>query len=375
MRYVESMKTERIVIIGAGIAGAATAYFLARKGQREIVILEKERIAGEHSTGRNAAILRSLIPDMALYNLARESVEFFHHSPEGFSNRPLVKTVGLFIGVPSDQASTWRRWAAQDRWGSRVQELDPSYLYRRIPLLSKNLALVLHQPDEGVVDVDGLHQAFLRAATQAGAKVELNCEAKRLRVRNNRVLGVETPAGFLESGSVVMAAGAWGDRLAAAAGYPLPLTPYRRHLLVTNPLPAIDPQWPVVWLMGDEFYFRPESGGLLLCACDTAKVAPEEGERVDPQAAGQIAAKASLWLPSLGEAGAARIWAGMRTFAPDQRFVIGPDPRIGGLYWAAGLGGHGITCSPAIGSLAADWIVEGNSHHPSASLLSPSRLF
>jgi glycine/D-amino acid oxidase-like deaminating enzyme len=65
----------------------------------------------------------------------------------------------------------------------------------------------------------------------------------------------------------------------------------------------------------------------------------------------------------------------MRTFAPDHRFVIGSDPRLSGLYWAAGLGGHGMTCAPAVGELTAQWLIEGGSDHPAAAVLAPSRLF
>jgi glycine/D-amino acid oxidase-like deaminating enzyme len=83
-----------------------------------------------------------------------------------------------------------------------------------------------------------------------------------------------------------------------------------------------------------------------MCACDTVRVSPEQGETTDPAQVERIAAKAAQWLPLLSEARVARAWAGMRTFAPDDRFVIGADPRLRGLYWAAGLGGHGITCAP-----------------------------
>jgi D-arginine dehydrogenase len=104
------------------------------------------------------------------------------------------------------------------------------------------------------------------------------------------------------------------------------------------------------------------------------KVTPEQGEITDHAELERIAAKAARWLPTLTSAGIARAWAGMRTFAPDEHFVIGKDPRLQGLYWVAGLGGHGITCAPVVGALAADWIVDGTSAHPDAATLAPDRL-
>jgi D-arginine dehydrogenase len=367
-------KKKPVVIVGAGIAGASTAYFLTRRGEHDIVLLEKEAVAGMHSTGRNAAILRSLIPDPCLYALARESKRFLLDPPAGFAGTPLVRKVGVFLAAPADQVDALKVWAAAASWKNGGEPAAPGTLYERIPMLAPGIARVFHCPDEGVVDVDALHQGYLKSARDKGAELRLKSRAERIVVEGGRVVAVETNQGTVETGRVVLAAGGWGDELAAAAGCPLSLVPRRRHLMVTSPLPEVDPQWPVVWIMGDEFYFRPESGGLLLCACDTVGVRAAQGESVDAAIAEQIAAKAARWLPSLAEAGAARLWAGMRTFAADQHFVLGADPRLPGLFWAAGLGGHGITCSPAVGTIVAEWVAEGRSSHPAAPGLAPGRL-
>jgi D-arginine dehydrogenase len=366
---------KRIVIIGAGIAGASTAYFLARKGVRDIVILERENVAGSLSSGRNAAILRSAIPDPLLRGLARRSVDFYLRPPEGFSPQPLLNPVGLYLVACAEHAQSMLSWAAGDSEEEGIKIVDPAELYRRIPLLAPGVAAAVHQADGGVLDIHAILHSFLRGACHEGAELRLICDATRLQIEGARITGVETSRGLLEAELVVMAGGGWAASLAAGAGYPVPLVPHRRHLLVTNSLPQVDPGWPVVWSQGDEFYFRPESGGLLMCACDTVAVSPEEGQNTDPGEVERIAMKAAHWLPSLGNAGVARAWACMRTFAPDQRFVIGPDPRVRGLHWAAGLGGHGMTCAPAVGQLTAEWITEGTSHHPAARALSPARFF
>jgi glycine/D-amino acid oxidase-like deaminating enzyme len=362
------------VIIGAGIAGAATAYFLAEDGIHNIIILESEAVAGALSTGRNAAILRSAIPDPVLRSLARESARFHRCPPEGFSLNPLLNVVGLYLVARLEHAGSLVSWALDGEGKEGAKLVDPSEIYARVPILAPGITTALRLADEGVLDVHAILQSFLSGACKQGAELRLGCEATRLQVEAGRVIGVETSRGMLEADLVIMAGGGWAAGLAEAAGYPMPLTPYRRHLLVTNPLPQVDPCWPVVWCQGDEFYFRPESGGLLMCGCDTVAVSPEEGQKTDPAQIEAIAIKAARWLPSLGDAGVARAWAGMRTFAPDQRFVIGPDPRVHGLHWVAGLGGHGITCSPAVGRLAADWIANGISDHPAAMALLPARL-
>jgi D-arginine dehydrogenase len=367
------MNKDRIIIIGAGIAGVSTAYFLTRRGQRNVLLLEKEKIAGAQSTGRNAAILRTMIPTPLLNRIARQSAEFYHNPPEGFSTEPLVNRVGVYLAAREEHVHTLQKWCYDNPESGLLHE-DASRLYEQVPLLAPGLEEVAYKPDDGVLDVHSILQGFLRGATQAGAELLVNREFKKLVVRKSQVAGVETSAGFMEASKVVVANGGWVSVSDTFNGYSLPFTPYRRHLLVTEPLSQIGKNWPVVWIVGEEFYFRPESGGLLMSGCDTVQVTPDQGEISDQNEVEKIAAKAAHWLPSLADARVARSWAGMRTFAPDELFVVGADSRLRGLYWVAGMGGHGITCAPVVGSLAADWIVEGTSTHPAAATLAPTRL-
>ncbi len=363
-----------VVIVGGGIAAAATAYFLTLEGVPNVVIVEKEATAGSGSTGRNAAILRTSISDPLLRGLARESAEFYRRPPQGFASHSIVDPVGVYLAAREVYSDALLSCLGDVNAAFEPKRVDPAQLYQHIPALAAGLTCVLYQQDEGVFDVHEILQAFLRGACQRGVQLRTSCEARSLRVSQGRIEGLDTSDGFLPAGQVVLAGGGWADRLAVAAGYPLALVPHRRHLLVTKPLTQVDKRWPVVWIQGDEFYFRPESGGLLMCGCDAVPVTPEQGETVDPAELERIAAKAAHWLPSLSDAGVGRAWAGMRTFSADQRFVLGADPRLRGLYWAAGLGGHGITCAPAVGRLAAEWIAKGGSSHPAAATLAPDRL-
>jgi glycine/D-amino acid oxidase-like deaminating enzyme len=367
------MSKDRIIIIGAGMAGASTAYFLTRKGLKNILLLEREKIAGTQSTGRNAAILRTMIPTPLLNLIACESAEFYHKPPAGFSSEPLVNRVGVYLAARAEHVHTLKKWCEENPNSGLIQE-DASLVYEKVPILAPGIEAVAYKPDDGVLDVHSILQGFLRGATHAGVELCLGREFKKLVVRNGRVAGIETGEGFMEASKIVVANGGWASLSDTFSGYPLPFTPYRRHLLVTEPLPQVNPQWPVLWIVGEEFYFRPESGGLLMSGCDTVKVTPDQGEIMDHSELERIAAKAAHWLPSLANAGVARAWSGMRTFAPDDLFVVGSDPRLEGLYWVAGMGGHGITCAPVIGTIAADWIADGKSNHPAAGALAPRRL-
>ena len=367
------MDNDRIIIIGAGIAGASAAYFLTQRGINNIRILEKEKLAGTHSSGLNAAILRTMIPERLINRLACESAEFYLNPPAGFSPDPLVDKTGIYLAASKGSEAVLQGWCHENP-ETGMEPIPVERVYERIPDLERGLGLAMWKANDGVMDIHAILQGFLREAVRSGAEFCSDVRFLGLRTQNGQITGVETSDGFMEADKVVVANGAWASVAETFGDYRLPFVPYRRHLLVTEATSDMDSRQPVVWIAGEEFYFRPESGGLLMCGCDATAVTPEEGEKTDPAQLERIASKVSQWLPRFSDARVIKAWAGMRTFVPDDQFVIGADPRLEGLYWVAGLGGHGIVCAPLVGRLAADWIAEGGSDHPSAAGFSPERL-
>ena len=368
------MAEPRIAIIGAGIAGAASAYYLASRGANRVILLDKERQPGTHSTGRNAAILRTAISDPALHAMARESAAFYMNPPEGFSGPPLLNRTGLYLAATADAEEKLRSWITRDDCSMGGHEVAATEIHQKVPDLSSGLACAWSFPAEGVFDVHAILQGFLRGARAGGVDMRLGCSVNGIRAHEGRVQGLETHEGFLPVDAVLVATGGWAKVTPGDKKLELPLIPYRRHLLVTAPDPTLNSHGPAVWIGGDDFYFRPESGGMLMSACDTVPVKPEEGELSDSSVLETLGQKTRRWLPRLAESGAAHFWAGMRTFAPDERFVVGPDPRLEGLHWAAGLGGHGITCGAAVGDLAASWLYDSLPNHHYSEAFLPQRL-
>lgn len=367
----------KVIILGAGIAGLSTAYALARRKQpassdAEILLIERNDAPGLHSSGRNAAIMRTAIPDAHLHALARASAKFYSDPPFGFANGPLVLPVGIYLATPEGQEQALQ-WANHPDTGQAVQ-VDVEQLYRQVPALSSKVGAVYHQPEEGVFYLDRILQGFVDSLQNTGVKLVFDQHVESLWMENRKLKGIRTAKGLLEADTVVVATGGWAASLPADAGYSMPLIPYRRHLLVTEPLADVQADAPIVWITEDEFYFRPENGGYMVCACDSDAVLPHQGEVTDPEAEAQIRHKMRRWLAPYADARTASIWSGMRTFASDHRFVIGPDPRLEGLHWVAGLGGHGMTCGPAIGELAADWICGEPPQSSVAHALRPHRL-
>jgi D-arginine dehydrogenase len=205
------------------------------------------------------------------------------------------------------------------------------------------------------VDVAALLEGYLRGAAAAGVRLKLVAGGRLRRCAGRWI--VETRAGRIETPIVVNAAGAWARAVAREAGASdLPVQPFRRHLVASAPTDAVDVHAPYLWDVSHGLYFRPESGGLLLSACDETAAAADACA-IDPSVAELLAHKVERFMPRLADLSVLRMWAGLRTLTPDRNFVVGPDPNAEGFIWCAGLGGHGVTASAAVGRMAADAVV------------------
>jgi glycine/D-amino acid oxidase-like deaminating enzyme len=253
---------------------------------------------------------------------------------------------------------------------AEAERVDAARARRLLPALAETAASGWFFPAEGRVDVRALITAFAEGARAAGVRFVLGARVRALLAGGR---GVELESGaVIEGDQCVIAAGAWAEPLGRAAGSAVKLTPTRRHLLVTRRDEAIDPRWPAVWSDDDDFYARPEAGGWMLCPCDEDVVAPEQLS-ASSSALESARAKAEAVLDRTLMGPAAKFWAGLRTHGADRRFVLGRDPAVPGLVWAAGLGGHGVTCAAPVGELAAGAVLERNLHPDLVQPFSPAR--
>lgn len=367
------MSGVRTLIVGGGVAGLATAWWLGRRGASGVTLIEREPVLGAHSSGKSAAILRSAMSEPAIRALSLEGSHFLRNPPQGFARHPLIEACGVLLVADARDSAKLDLWKSALEGELEVRDLDERAARMLAPHWRGPIARALFIPEEGRIDTAELVDAFARGARAAGVAIELGRTVRELVVVERRVVGVLFDDGTrIESERVVLAAGGWAGKLAARAGSRIEFRPTRRHLLVTAVDPRIDARWPIVWALGREFYARPESGGMMLCACDETDVDPDR-LREDDRVRESIARKASELLHDFADAGAAHFWCGMRSFAADREFLIGPDPDLEGLIWVAGLGGHGLTTSAAVGRLAAEWIVDGASRDPHAATFAPSR--
>jgi len=305
-----------ILIVGAGLAGAATAYHLKRLGAGRIRVLERETVPGMHSSGRNAAIVRDVCVEPPLETVLREGADFIRSQELARFDR-----TGLML------------------LGAGDEDIRPH--------LPRARGRGLWAADCGVVDAGALLAGYLR-----GIDVQFDTVVQDWE-RHGGGLRVTTNRGSVECGLLVNAAGPWAGVIGR-----LPLTPMNRTLYVTGQLEWVDPHWPCVWHVHEGLYFRPESGGLLLCPCDETPAEPGAYDE-DPALLDELAGKLSRLQPEMCNVSIRSQWVGQRTFAADRRFVIGFDPREPRVFHVAGLGGHGVTASYAVGRTAAEGILRG----------------
>ncbi|HEX8379373.1 MAG TPA: FAD-dependent oxidoreductase [Allosphingosinicella sp.] len=337
-----------IVIIGAGMAGASLAAELA--GEARVLLLEAEDQPGYHSTGRSAAFWSESYGGRFIQPLTTASWPFLEE------HGLLTPRGGLHIAQPGGEAALD---ALEAEFGARValERLDRRQLEASVPGLRAGWTAGLLEPSCSDIDVAGLHQLYLGRARAKGAKL-VTAAAVQAMVRDQGGWRVESAAGIFRAATVVNAAGAWADRVAAMAGVrPIGIQPYRRtvsQLRMSSPAPA---GLPLVMDALERFYFKPEAGGRLWLsphdetACDPCDCAPEE---LDIAIAIDRLERVVDWKVERVE----RSWAGLRTFAPDRRPVYGFDPEAAGFFWCAGQGGFGIQTAPAAARLAAALLLD-----------------
>ncbi len=220
------------------------------------------------------------------------------------------------------------------------------------PILREDyVAGAVLEPDAMDIDVDALHQTFLRGLRARGGEVRVHAEVTALARRGGRWVA-DTPGGALAAPVLVNAAGAWCDAVARLAGLrPLGLQPMRRTAFAFDPPAGHEvAAWPATVDVEEAFYFKPEAGRLLGSPADETPSPPCDArpEDLDVARAAELLERATL----LEVRRVARSWAGLRTFAPDRAPVAGWDPVGEAFFWLAGQGGYGIKTAPAMARLS-----------------------
>lgn len=361
-----------VVVVGGGIIGAATAYFLAVDGGRDVTLVERDNIAAG-STGDSSAILRHHYGDDAIYTeMAKWSHEFFREfeartgQPIAHADSPLVRFGEEGTEVGDYAAAGYDVLDARDIPVSRYESDE---LAERYPMYDGLDRFDFAVSDDGAAYSDGADAAngFARAAADAGATVVTGVGVESIAVEGGAVVGVDTEEGRVDCDDVVVAAGPWTPELAADVGVDVPITPTREQVVILDPpaeyAEAFPELTPTTSMPGGEWYLRPDFGDNVLVATHylTEETDPDRyDDTPDEETLLELTDLVRETIPELAEASVRGRYCGVYSTTPDHDFVIddvGPD----GCYFACGFSGHGFKHGPAVGRIMRDLVVDGES--------------
>ncbi|KAB2352727.1 NAD(P)/FAD-dependent oxidoreductase [Actinomadura rudentiformis] len=360
------MTGTRVVVLGAGIIGAACARELARAGHAVTVLDRGGPAAATTSHGEGNVLVSDKGPGPEL-ELARLSRRLW---PEIIAGHPDAGAVewepkgGIVVATTEAGAHELDRFAAGQRAAGVVAEpMDAGALAEAEPNVTRDVAAAVHYPEDAQVQPAGAASVLLAGALRAGAALRTGCDVLAGVVRGGRVTAVRTSAGTFEADVFVNAAGPWSGELARRLGAPIDVRPRRGEILVTAPMPptvfhkVYDADYVGAVGSGAEelqssAVVESTRAGTILLGSSRRRVGFDD--RIRPEVLSVIARKALRLFPCLDGVPVMRAYGGFRPYVADHLPVIGPDPRLAGLWHATGHEGAGIGLSAGTAAVLRD---------------------
>ena len=353
-----------MVVIGAGANGASTAFHLAKLGAGRVVLVEQGHLAAGAS-GKSGALVRTSYANEPETRLAVESIKYFANWSELVGGDCGFQRIGLLTFTPPEYRDRLEARVAMHRdlgvdarliTPADARELDPS-------LYVDDVAVVEYEPDSGYADPNATVFAFARAAADLGVEFRLGTRATRILTEGGRVTGVETTAGTILAPVVVVAAGAWANRLFEPLGIDLGLVPIEAQVVVFRWAAERSPRHLTYIDSINQNWMRPLDGNCTLIGSEGGvKLSPDPDdypETVRRDYIAQCRAALERRVPVMRHSTMRGNWAGILMFSPDARPIIDRLPQYEGLYCMAGDSGTSFKTSPAIGKGLAEWITAG----------------
>jgi len=348
-----------VVIIGAGVTGAALAYTLAKRGIRDVLVLER-RFPCAGATGRCGGGIRQQFTSESNIRLAMGSVRIYEGLSEELDYDIEYVQGGYLVLAETEEEVALQREAValQNELGLPSRALAPEEVWEIVPLFDiRTIAGATFCPTDGHANPFRVVEGYLRAAKGLGVKLQKFTEVTDLTVRGGRVTEVVTSRGKVAAGVVVNAAGAWSKRIAAMAGVELPNQPVRHEILATEPVQPITDVMVVSLHTG--IYFSQTVQGQIVGGIGDPAERPGYNIRSSFRFLRRFLSELVRHIPALGQLAVLRQWAGLYDVTPDAQPILGPTPGLENFIQANGYSGHGFMIAPKVAELLADYIERG----------------
>lgn len=352
-----------IVIVGAGAVGASIAYHLAKRGVRDVVVVERD-VVGSGSTSKAAGGIRVQFGTRVEVELSLRSIAFFERFEDEMGVPCDYRREGYLyvLSDPADLPRFRRNIELQRSLGADVRVISAAEARALVPDLSVDDVLAaVWGPGDGYASPNDVVQAYAAQARARGVRILEGTPVTGIEVAGARVVAVRTPQGRIETRLVVNAAGPQAPLVGRMVGLALPVDPRRRHIFVTDAFPEVRHPLPLVTDVTSGFYCRSEQQAVLMSPGDVGPALEDPGAAVtvDWTVLEETVPKAVRRVPVLERARIRHAWAGLRPLTPDGRAILDWAPGIEGLYLAIGFCGHGFQHSPAAGETVAELLVDG----------------
>ena len=333
-----------VVVIGCGIVGASTAYYLSA-ADMDVTVLERNTI-GSGSTGKAAGGFRAQFFDELNIRMALENIRRLVSFEAEFATDIGLKQWGYLFLLRESEVEPFRRAIELQRsWGVPSELIDLRTARGMIPgIRTEDLAAATFCPLDGICTPEAVAHGYARAASRRGALIVQDCEVTGIDAAGGRIRGVQTRHGYISTREVVLAAGVWSPRLAAPVGLDLPIRPEKRHIWLTGGPDPFPERFPMVIDFAAGFYFHREGRGLAM------------GGR--QQTLGDLAPVVLDRAPALLESEITHQWWGYYAVSPDHNALVGTAEHVGRLHYATGFSGHGFQQGPVIGEHLAQLVLE-----------------
>lgn len=357
-----------VVVVGAGIAGATTAYFLAKSGV-DVLLIDRTGPAAEASSGNAGLIVEAWGDSSDALELLPKNTAIYREAAQAFPDDfELVLDGRLRIAMtPAEVTAIEAIVKRQSDGGLPAEMVYGADIQTVEPAVSTRALAAGFFPEEGKLHPGKTTVAFYNAAVAAGATAMSGVNATALLTSGNTVTGVQTDRGTVNASQVVISTGAWTPQLAATAGLAVPVFPGKGTMVRTEPLPPISTR-----------VLRPEPVGTRQLADGSMLIGSQvvhDGYNKKPDAAtvAFYVERMGEVIPAMAGAKVADSWGCLRPMSIDQRPIIGPVDGLGGLMLNTGHGQVGMCIGPAISKALVEQMLTGTAEYVDISHYAFSR--
>lgn len=350
------------VIIGGGVNGVAIAYNLAKNGMKDIVLLEKKYLS-YGATGRCGAGVRQQWGTYQNCLLAKESMKIFENLNDILQVKRDIelKQKGYLLLAFSDNEMEQFKKNLEVQHSLEIPSriVTPKEAKEIVPFLNtEDMVGGAFCPTDGFANPFLVTLAYAEAAERLGVQINKNTTVTSIKLEKEKIKGVETNNGFIETDIVVNAAGGWSQDIGKMVGLELPIFSERHEILATEPVKEI--LGPMIMSFSYNIYCQQTPHGSFIMGYGPKNEPQGYKQNSSWQFLEEMAKKVTHLLPPTKKLRVVRQWAGLYNISPDRQPIVCESEKVPGFYIAAGFSGHGFMLAPAVGIIVSDMILNKN---------------